>query len=68
MVDSNGYSPVSIKWVNFGNIFDLIATIVQLLVGGAAIAGQYAVLNARPNNIGIGYWEKMRKLAIDEFG
>ena len=69
MLDSNGHSPVSIKWFNLGNTFDLTATLAQLIVGGAAIGGQYAVLNAvRPSNIGIGLWNKQRAAAIAGFG
>ena len=69
MVDSNGHKPISIKWFNLGNTFDLTATLAQLIVGGAAIGGEYAVVHAiRPNNIGIGLWNKQRAAAIAGFG
>ena len=66
--DSNGHSPVIANWFSASNIFDLTATLGQLMIGGAVIGGQYAVLNAvRPNNIGIGIWNKMRNSAIKGF-
>jgi hypothetical protein len=66
--DSNGHSPVIANWFSASNIFDLTATLGQLMIGGAVISGQYAVLNAvRPNNIGIGIWNKMRNSAIKGF-
>ncbi|MGM9971495.1 MAG: RHS repeat-associated core domain-containing protein [Anaeroplasmataceae bacterium] len=69
LFDSNGHKPISIKWFNLVNTFDLTATLAQLIVGGAAIGGQYAVVNAlRPNNIGIGLWNKQRAAAIAGFG
>lgn len=68
IIDKKGNQQKFIDWFNFSNCFDLTATLFQLIIGGAAIGGQHAVLTAvRPNNIGIGYWNKMRDAAIKTF-
>jgi len=66
--DMNGNKPISVKWFTFANVFGLISILGQLTIAGALISGQYAVVNlVRPNYMGIGYWEKLRKTAIDGF-
>lgn len=56
IIDKKGNQQKFIDWFNFSNCFDLTATLFQLIIGGAAIGGQHAVLTAvRPDNIGVVY-------------
>ena len=40
--DSNGHSPVIANWFSASNIFDLTATLGQLMIGGAVITQSFA--------------------------
>lgn len=67
-LDSDGNRAVLNNWATPANIFELIATLGQLLIGGAAISGYLSVARTvRSNNIGIGIWNKQRAAAIDSF-
>ena len=71
-----GNSPVSridsssTKWyeslLSFSHFFDLAVVGTQLIILGGLLSSYLAVANAiRPNNIGIGYWEKEQVKALE---
>ena len=63
--DNSGHYP---EWATFSNIFEGTSSVLQLMLNGAYIGGYFSVVNAvRPNNIGIGIWNKQRIAAINSF-
>ena len=63
--DNSGHYP---EWATFSNLFEGTSTALQLMLNGAYIGGYFSVVNAvRPNNIGIGIWNKQRTAAINSF-
>lgn len=63
--DNSGHYP---EWATFSNLFEGTSTALQLMLNGAYIGGYFSVVNAvRPNNIGIGTWNKQRTAAINSF-
>lgn len=63
--DNSGHYP---EWATFSNLFEDTSTALQLMLNGAYIGGYFSVVTAvRPNNIGIGIWNKQRTAAINSF-
>ena len=65
-IDPSGHMP---KWLqNPSDLFETLATSLQLMFNGVYISSYYKVFKAiRPNNIGVGIWEKQRAGEIKSF-